>query len=122
MKGWLRQFTTRGRTVFFTTHVLEAAERLCDTVAIIRKGGQVVWEGDISPLATDGHIVVGDRRFETLESLFPPDRRTVRGTQLAVEKRARWSRVRRVRGFAIQRCSRRCSASAPNAASICAYE
>ena len=70
MKTWLRQFTARGRTVFFTTHVLEAAERLCDRVAIIRKGGQVVWQGDISPLAAEGRIEVDGVPFATLESLF----------------------------------------------------
>ena len=70
MKQWLRQFTARGRTVFFTTHVLEAAERLCDSVAIIRKGGQVVWSGDITPLASEGRLSVGGESFETLEALF----------------------------------------------------
>ena len=70
MKQWLRQFTTRGRTVFFTTHVLEAAERLCERVAIIKKGGQVVWTGDITALAAEGRIIVDDQPFSTLESLF----------------------------------------------------
>ena len=70
IKQWLRQFTARGRTVFFTTHVLEAAERLCERVAIIRKGGQVVWTGDITPLATNGQLVVEGQAFTTLEALF----------------------------------------------------
>jgi ABC-2 type transport system ATP-binding protein len=70
MKQWLRQFTARGRTVFFTTHVLEAAERLCERVAIIKKGGQVVWTGDITPLVSEGRIIVDGEPFSTLESLF----------------------------------------------------
>jgi ABC-2 type transport system ATP-binding protein len=70
MKQWLRQFTAKGRTVFFTTHVLEAAERLCERVAIIRKGGQVVWTGDITPLARDGSLIVDGQSFDTLEALF----------------------------------------------------
>jgi ABC-2 type transport system ATP-binding protein len=70
MKSWLRQFTARGRTVVLTTHVLEAAERLCDRAAVIRKGGQVVWDGDITPLAADGRLVVNGQSFDTLETLF----------------------------------------------------
>ena len=70
LKQWLRRFTTQGRTVFFTTHVLEAAERLCDRVAIIKKGGQVVWEGDITPLAAEGAIAADGQEFRTLEALF----------------------------------------------------
>ena len=70
MKGWLRQFTAGGRTVFLTTHVLEAAERLCDRAVIIRKGGQVVWDGDLTPLAAEGRIAVDGQTFETLEALF----------------------------------------------------
>jgi ABC-2 type transport system ATP-binding protein len=70
MKQWLRRFTTQGRTVFLTTHVLETAERLCDRAAIIRTPGRLVWEGDLRPLATGGAIDVGGRSFPTLESLF----------------------------------------------------
>jgi ABC-2 type transport system ATP-binding protein len=70
MKGWLRRIVEQGRTVFLTTHVLEAAERLCDRVAIIKKGGQVVWDGDISPLAENGAIAADGQAFHTLEALF----------------------------------------------------
>ena len=70
MKGWLRQFTAGGRTVFLTTHVLEAAERLCDRAVIIRKGGHVVWDGDVTPLATRGSIEIDGHPFDTLEALF----------------------------------------------------
>ena len=70
MKQWLRQFTSQGRTVFLTTHVLETAERLCDRVAIIKSPGRVVWEGDLTPLSTDGTIVVNGQPFSTLEALF----------------------------------------------------
>lgn len=70
MKQWLRQFTSQGRTVFLTTHVLETAERLCDRVAIIKSPGRVVWEGDLTPLSRDGAIAVDGRAFSTLESLY----------------------------------------------------
>jgi len=39
----------RGTTVFFSTHVMELAERFCDQVAIINKG-QLAGQGPIPDL------------------------------------------------------------------------
>lgn len=38
LKEFMREHCDRGNTVFFSTHVLEVAERLCDRIAIINKG------------------------------------------------------------------------------------
>lgn len=38
LKEMMREHANSGRTVFFSTHVLEVAEKLCDRVAIISKG------------------------------------------------------------------------------------
>lgn len=38
LKEMMREHADSGRTVFFSTHVLEVAEKLCDKVAIINKG------------------------------------------------------------------------------------
>jgi ABC-2 type transport system ATP-binding protein len=38
LKEILRERVRAGRTVFFSTHVLEVAERLCDRVAVIHRG------------------------------------------------------------------------------------
>ena len=38
LKGMMREFCDRGGAIFFSTHVLEVAEKLCDKVAIIKKG------------------------------------------------------------------------------------
>src|SRR5690242_18648428 len=70
MKQWLRRFTEQGRTVFITSHVLETVERLCDEVAIITRPGKLVWEGDITALAHDGHVTCDGREFQALEPLF----------------------------------------------------
>jgi ABC-2 type transport system ATP-binding protein len=70
MKQWLRRLTEQGRTIFMTTHVLETVERVCDRVAIIKSPGQLVWEGDILPLASEGSITFDGREFRTLEALF----------------------------------------------------
>lgn len=38
LKGMMREFCDQGGAIFFSTHVLEVAEKLCDKVAIIKKG------------------------------------------------------------------------------------
>ncbi|MEW8955909.1 ABC transporter ATP-binding protein [Clostridium sp.] len=38
LKEMMREHADRGNTVFFSTHVLEVAEKICDRIAIINKG------------------------------------------------------------------------------------
>ena len=38
LKGLMREFTQAGGAIFFSSHVLEVVERLCDEIAIIREG------------------------------------------------------------------------------------
>ncbi|HOV26270.1 MAG TPA: ABC transporter ATP-binding protein [Pseudobacteroides sp.] len=38
LKEMMREHASKGNTVFFSTHVLEVAEKLCDRVAVINKG------------------------------------------------------------------------------------
>jgi ABC-2 type transport system ATP-binding protein len=38
LKGIMREHCDRGGAIFFSTHVLEVAEKLCDKIAIIKKG------------------------------------------------------------------------------------
>ena len=38
LKGMMRELCARGGAIFFSTHVLEVAEKLCDKVAILRAG------------------------------------------------------------------------------------
>ena len=40
----MRQHCAEGGAIFFSTHVLEVAEKLCDKVAII-KGGKLITSG-----------------------------------------------------------------------------
>ena len=41
MKQFLKELCEQGGSVFFSTHVLEVAEKLCDRIAIIHHGRQV---------------------------------------------------------------------------------
>ncbi|MEG0292145.1 MAG: ABC transporter ATP-binding protein [Anaerovoracaceae bacterium] len=38
LKGIMRELCDRGGAIFFSTHVLEVAEKLCDKIAIIKEG------------------------------------------------------------------------------------
>ena len=46
LKKFMRKFCDNGGAIFFSTHVLEVAEKLCDKIAIIR-GGILLADGDI---------------------------------------------------------------------------
>ena len=59
-KNLMRELCANGGAVFFSTHVLEVAEKLCNKVAII-KGGQLVAAGAMDEIVKDGH---------SLESIF----------------------------------------------------
>ena len=49
LKQMMKDHASRGNTVFFSTHVLEVAEKLCDKVAIINKG-KIVYYGTLEEL------------------------------------------------------------------------
>lgn len=42
LKGLMREFCDQGGAIFFSTHVLEVAEKLCDRIAIIKQGKLVI--------------------------------------------------------------------------------
>lgn len=49
LKKMMREHADKGNSVFFSTHVLEVAEKLCDRIAIIDKG-RVVFIGTLKEL------------------------------------------------------------------------
>ena len=52
LKGMMREICDRGGAIFFSTHVLEVAEKLCDKVAII-KGGKLIRSGTMEEVKGD---------------------------------------------------------------------
>ncbi len=60
LKGYMKELCEKGGAVFFSTHVLEVAEKLCNKVAII-KDGRLVVSGKMSDIVKEG---------STLESIF----------------------------------------------------
>lgn len=55
LKGMMRQVCDRGGAIFFSTHVLEVAEKLCDKIAII-KGGKLVVSGTMEEVKGDDSL------------------------------------------------------------------
>ena len=52
LKQLMREFCDRQGAIFFSTHVLEVAEKLCDKVAII-KGGKLIRSGTMEEVKGD---------------------------------------------------------------------
>lgn len=52
LKGQMREMCDNGGAIFFSTHVLEVAEKLCDKVAII-KGGKLITSGTMEEVKGD---------------------------------------------------------------------
>ena len=55
MKEFLAELCAQGASVFFSTHVLEVAERLCDEIAIIKQG-RLVTCGPTSQIVGDSSL------------------------------------------------------------------
>ena len=59
MKEIMKKMTKEGKSIFFSTHILDVAEKLCDRVAIIKKG-KIVKIGKMKEIKGD----------ESLEQVF----------------------------------------------------
>ena len=55
LKGMMRELCDQGGAIFFSTHVLEVAEKLCDKVAII-KGGKLIRFGTMEEVRGDDSL------------------------------------------------------------------
>lgn len=63
LKEIMRKRCSEGKSVFFSTHVLEVAEKICDRIAIINKG-KIIAEGTMEELkALEG-------QEQSLENIF----------------------------------------------------
>lgn len=63
LKEIMRRMCDEGKTVFFSTHVMEVAEKLCDRIAIINKG-KIIALGTMEELRTHA------KERESLENIF----------------------------------------------------
>lgn len=63
LKEIMRKMCNDGKTVFFSTHVLEVAEKICDRIAIINKG-KIITVGTMEELREHA------KEKESLENIF----------------------------------------------------
>ncbi|WP_438433609.1 ABC transporter ATP-binding protein [Gorillibacterium sp. sgz500922] len=63
LKKIMKEYTQTGRSVFYSTHILETAEHLCDKIAILHKGKRL-FSGTMEELRTPYHST------QTLEEIF----------------------------------------------------
>lgn len=63
LKEMMREHAREGKTVFFSTHVLDVAEKLCDQVAIINRG-KILFSGTLDELREQFKV------NESLEKMF----------------------------------------------------
>ncbi|MDF2698817.1 MAG: transporter ATP-binding protein [Haloplasmataceae bacterium] len=63
LKEIMIDYCKRGNSVFFSTHILETAEKLCDRVAIINKG-QIITYGTVNEIKGNAG------KDESLENIF----------------------------------------------------
>lgn len=55
LKGLMRELTERGSAIFFSSHVLEVVEKLCNKVAII-KAGKLIADGPTEEVVGDSGL------------------------------------------------------------------
>jgi len=63
LKEMMREHADAGKTVFFSTHVLDVAEKICDRLAIINKG-KLIFTGSMEEIHAHA------QQNQTLENLF----------------------------------------------------
>ena len=64
LKDMMRKHADAGKTVFFSTHIMEVAEKLCDRIGIIKKG-EIIFTGTIDELRG-----LRKEKGDSLENLF----------------------------------------------------
>ena len=62
LKGMMRELCDEGGAIFFSTHVLEVAEKLCDNIIMIKKGHDI-YQGTLDDL-------VAAHKNKSLEDIF----------------------------------------------------
>ena len=55
VKKMMREFCENGGAIFFSTHILEVAQKLCNKIAII-KAGKLVVQGDMEEITKDSSL------------------------------------------------------------------
>lgn len=79
MKDVVVEIAARGRTVLFSTHIMEQAERMCDHIVIIARGQKIV-DGSVAAVKTEfggRHVALSFSRDKEKAVRVLADRRLV---------------------------------------------
>jgi ABC-2 type transport system ATP-binding protein len=55
VKQMMKEFCANGGSIFFSTHILEVAEKLCNKIAII-KNGELIAMGNMEDITKDASL------------------------------------------------------------------
>lgn len=55
LKGIMKEFCEKGSAIFFSTHVLDVAEKLCNKIAMINRG-KLALSGEVNSLIKEGSL------------------------------------------------------------------
>ena len=78
LKGYMRDICNAGGAIFFSTHVLEVAEKLCDKVAII-KSGKLIKAGTMEEVKGDASLESVFLELAEEPEIVPQDRNNTPG-------------------------------------------
>ena len=72
LEAMVREIAERGRTIIFSTHVMEHAERLCDRI-ILMAGGRIVFDGSTPNALSKAprRMVIGSDTEGLIEAVSP---------------------------------------------------
>jgi len=76
-KELIAEFRRRGRTILFSTHILEQAEKICDSIGLIARG-RVILSGDLAAIKRQ----LGGRDFEVTFARAPRELAPPEGAEL----------------------------------------
>lgn len=77
LEDMVREIANRGRTIIFSTHVMEHAERLCDRI-ILMSGGEKIFDGDLpSALAHAPKRLLVSADTSDIEGILAPFAQTM---------------------------------------------
>ena len=62
LKEMMKAHAAKGKTVIFSTHVLDTAQQLCDKIAILKKG-ELIYHGKVQDLLNESPA-------DTLETIY----------------------------------------------------
>lgn len=74
LKQLMREYTAKGNTVFFSSHVIEVVEKLCDRIAII-KNGEIIAVDTLDNIRSDSSLSLEEIFLKAVkeEKISPDD-------------------------------------------------